>query len=89
MEGKDIKQVNKCVYLGRNISESGRVNVAVRRRIQAGANAWRKVEGVMVAIQISRKLKVKVLDFGVVPASTLWVGDVSSIRNYKHVRTTG
>ena len=50
LEGKDIKQVNMCVYLGGNISESGRVDMAIGRRIQAGANAWRKVEGVMVAI---------------------------------------
>ena len=28
-----------CVYLGGNISENGRVDVEVRRRIQAGANA--------------------------------------------------
>ena len=39
LEGKYIKQVNKCVYLGRNISENGRVGVEVRCRIQAGANA--------------------------------------------------
>ena len=44
LEGKDIKQVNNCVYLGGNISENGRVDVEVRRRIQAGANAWRGTE---------------------------------------------
>ena len=38
-EGKYIKQVNKCVYLGRNIYENGRVGVEMRCRIQAGANA--------------------------------------------------
>ena len=42
----------------------------VRRRIQAGANTWRNVEGVMVDRNISRKLKGKVLDSCVVPAST-------------------
>ena len=42
----------------------------VRRRIQAGANAWRNVEGIMVERKISRKLKGKVLDSCVVPAST-------------------
>ena len=45
LKGKDIKQVKNCVYLGGNISENGRVDVEVRRRIQAGANAWRNVEG--------------------------------------------
>ena len=41
LEGKDIRQVKNCVYLGGNISENGRVDVEVRRRIQAGANAWK------------------------------------------------
>ena len=80
LEEKDIKQVNNFVYLCGNISENGRVDVEVRRRIQAGANAWRNIEGVMVDRNISRKLKGKVLDSCVVPASTSWVGDVSSIR---------
>ena len=57
------------MYLGGNISENGRVDVDVRRRIQAGANAWRNVEGVMVDRKISRKLKEKVPDSCVVPAS--------------------
>ena len=70
LEGKDIKQENTFVYLGGNISENGRVEVEVRRRIQAGANAWRNVEGVMMDRQISTKLKGKVLDSYVVPAST-------------------
>ena len=60
LEGKDIKQVKNFVYLGGNISENGRVEV--RRRIQAGANAWRNVEGVMTDRKISRKLKGKVLE---------------------------
>ena len=69
LEGKDIKQVKNCVYLGGNISENGRVEVDVRRRIQSGANAWRNVERVMMDRKISRKLKGKVLDSCVVPAS--------------------
>ena len=39
LEGKDIKQVTNFAYLGGNIFENGRVDVEVRRRIQAGANA--------------------------------------------------
>ena len=45
LEGKDVKQVKNFMYLGGNISEYGRVVVEVRRRIQAGANAWRNVGG--------------------------------------------
>ncbi len=50
------------------MSENGRVDVEVRRRIQAGTNAWRNVEGVMGNRKISRKLKGKVVDSCVVPA---------------------
>ena len=64
LEGKDIKRVNNFVYLGGNISENGRVEVEVRRRIQAGENAsWRNVKRVMMDRNIFfRKLKGKVLD---------------------------
>ena len=53
VEGKDVNQVNHFMYLGGDISENGRVEVEVRRRIQAGANAWRNVEGVMMDKNIS------------------------------------
>ena len=43
LEGKYNKQVKHFVYLGGHISENGRVDVEVRHRIQAGANAWRNV----------------------------------------------
>ena len=85
LEEKEIKQVNNFVYLGGNISENGRVDVEVRRRIQAGANGLRNVEGVMVDRKISRKLKGKVLDSCVVPASTygLETLDLSELHQHK------
>ena len=70
LEGKDIKQLNNCVYLGGNISENGRVDVKIRRRIQAGANAWRNVERLMLDRKISRKLNERILYSCIVPAST-------------------
>ena len=84
LEGKDIKQVNNVVYLGGNISENGRVEVEVRRRIQAGANAWRNVEGVMMDRKISRKLKRKVLDSCVVPASTYGLETLALSELHQH-----
>ena len=57
LEGKDIKQVKNFVYLGVNISENGRVDVEVRRRIKLGGNAYRNIERVMVDKKMSRKLK--------------------------------
>ena len=84
LEEKDIKQVKNFVYLGGNISENGRVDVEVRRRIQAGANAWRNVEGVVVDRKISRKLKGKVLDSCVVPASTYGLEKLALSELHQH-----
>ena len=42
--------------------------VGERRRVQAGANAWIAVEGVMVDRRISKRLKGKVLSTCVTPA---------------------
>ena len=84
LEEKYIKQVKNFVYLGGNISENGRVDVEVRRRIQAGANAWRNVEGVMVDRKISRKLKGKVLDSCVVPASTYGLETLALSELHQH-----
>ena len=40
----------------------------MRRRVQAGTNAWRQVEGVMSDRHISKKLKGKELGASVTPA---------------------
>ena len=66
--GRELKQVQSFCYLGGMIDESGKAESEVRRRIQAGANAWRKVEGVMVDRNISKKVKGKVLTTCVIPA---------------------
>ena len=85
LEGKDIKQVKNVVYLDANISENRRVEDKVRCRIQAGANAWRNLEGVMVDRKISRKLKGEGPGFlfqCVVPAS-IWVTFLTSVQLLK------
>ena len=69
MERRYDKQVYNVVYLGGNISENGRVEVEVQRRIQAGANAWRNVEGGNGGQKDCQKNKGKVLDSCVVPTS--------------------
>ena len=68
LDGKEIKQVDGFVYLGGMVMEDGHSAAEVRRRTQAGANAWRKVEGVMLDRKISEKLKGKVLRTCVTPA---------------------
>ena len=47
----------------------GKTAREVRRRVQAGANAWRAVEGVMTDRQISKILNGKVMSTCVTPAS--------------------
>ena len=68
LDGKEIKQVDGFVYLGGMATEDGLSAAEVRRRTQAGANGWRKVEGVMLDRNISEKLKGKVLRTCVTPA---------------------
>ena len=60
------------------------MDVEVRRRIQAGANAWRNVEGVMVDRKISRKLKGKVLYSCVVPDSTYGLETLDLYELHQH-----
>ena len=60
------------------------MDVEVRRRIQAGANAWRNVEGVMVDRKISRKLKGEVLDSCVVPASAYGLETLALSELHQH-----
>ena len=44
LEGKKLNQRDSFVYLGGAVCGDGKM---VRRRVQAGAIAWRAVEGVM------------------------------------------
>ena len=52
-DGMTIKQVNSFVYLGGTVCENGGSSKEIQRRKQAGASAWRRVEGLMW----DRKLK--------------------------------
>ena len=49
------------VYLGGTVCGDGKTEREVRRRVQAGANAWRAVEGLMTDRWISKRLKSKVM----------------------------
>ena len=60
------------------------MDVEVQRRIQAGANPCRNVEGVMVDRNISRKLNGKVLDSCVVPASTYGLETLALSELHQH-----
>ena len=47
LEGKKLTQGDNFVYLGGAVCGDGKMEREVRRRAQAGANAWRAVEGLM------------------------------------------
>ena len=49
------------VPIGGAVCGDGKTRREVRRRVQAGANAWRSVEGVMADRRISKRLKGKVM----------------------------
>ena len=75
LNGKEIKKVDGFVYLGEMVTEDGHSAAEVLRRTQAGANAWRKVEGVMLD---RKKLIGKVMRTCVTPAclyGLVWSGD--------------
>ena len=68
LEGKKLTQGDSFVYLGGAVCGDGKTEIEVRRRVQAGANAWRAVEGVMADRRISKRRKGKVMSTCVTPA---------------------
>ena len=68
LEGKKLTQRDTFVYLGGAVCGDGKTEREVHRRVQAGANAWRSVEGVMADRRISNRLKGKVVSTCVTPA---------------------
>ena len=68
LEGKKLPQGDSFVYLGGAVCGDEKTEREVRLRAQAGANAWRAVEGVMADWQISQRLKGKVMSTCVTPA---------------------
>ncbi len=58
LKGKKLTQGDSLVYLGGAVCGDGKMEREVRRRVQAGANAWRAVDGVVADRQISKRLKV-------------------------------
>ena len=59
LEGKILNQRDSFVYLGGAVCGDGKTERDVRRRVQAAANAWRAVDGVMADRRISKRLKGK------------------------------
>ena len=61
LEGKKLTQGDSFVYLGGTVCGDGKTEKEVSLRVQAGANAWRAVEGVMADRRTSKRLNGKVM----------------------------
>ena len=59
VDGKTIKQVNSFVYLSGTVCEDGGSSNERQRRVQAGAAAWRRMEGSMWDRKLKKQLKEK------------------------------
>ena len=63
-----VKKAKNFKYLGSTVSNDGRCEEEVRRRIQAGWMSWRKVSGVLCDRKLSAKVKGKIYKSVVRPA---------------------
>ena len=59
LQGEKIKRAKNFKYLGSTVSNDGRCEKEVRRRIQAGWMSWRKLSGVLCDKKLSAKIKGK------------------------------
>ena len=56
LEGKTLSQRDSLVYLGGVVCRDVKTEREVRRRVQAGANVWRAVEGLLTDRRNSKRL---------------------------------
>ena len=74
---KKLKQRDSFVYLDGAVCADGGTEMDIRRKIQAGASARRKMEWVMGDRHISRKLKGKLLSSCVTPVYLYDLGTIA------------
>ena len=68
LQEEKVKKAKNFKYLGSTVSNDGRCEEEVRRRIQAGWLSWRKVSGVLCDRKLSAKVKGKIYKSVVRPA---------------------
>ena len=93
LEGEKLTQRDSLVYLGEAVYGDGKTEREVGPRVQAGANAWRAVEGLMTGRRISKRLKGKVMSTCVTRAC-LYGTEILALtelnnKGCKCVKTTG
>ena len=68
LQGEKVKRTKNFKYLGSTVSNDGRREEEIRRRIQAGWMSWRKVSGVLCDRKLLAKVKGKMYKSVVRPA---------------------
>ena len=68
LQGEKVKRAKNFKYLDLTVSNDGRCEEEVKRRIQAGWMSWRKVSGVLCDRKLSAKVKSKMYKSVVRPA---------------------
>ena len=74
LQEEKVKKAKNFKYLGSIVSNDGRCEEEVRRRIQAGWMSWRKVSGVLCDRKLSAKVKGKIYKSVVRPAMLYGIG---------------
>ena len=83
LEGKKLTEQDSFVYVGGAVCGDGKKEREVRQIVQAGANGWRAVEGVMADRRISKRLKGHIMSTCVTRAAGMpvWNGNFDTDRN--------
>ena len=68
LQGEKVKRAKNFKYLSLTVSNNGRCEEEVRRRIQPGWMSWKKVSGVLCDRKLSARVKGKIYKSVVRPA---------------------
>ena len=68
MQGEEVAKVEDFKYLGSTVQSNGECGRAVKKRVQAGWNGWRRMSGVICDRRVPARVKGKVYKVAVRPA---------------------
>jgi len=68
LQGADLAKVQDFKSLGCTVQDNGDCQKEVKKRIQAGWNGWRKINGIMCDRKLSAKVKGRIYKVAVRPA---------------------
>ena len=62
VDGVTLEQVDKYTYLGQVITEDGRCELEIRRRIQIAKTNFLKMKNILTSRKLSIELRMKIMD---------------------------